>query len=59
MLLSVRKSMWSGRGSTACWAPKQGEYANAHDNRHERHKKLGVVGVTGSLLSGIEIEVVA
>ena len=25
----------------------------------ERHKKLGVAGVTGSLLSGIEIEVVA
>ena len=35
------------------------KYANANDNRHQRHKKLDVTGVTGSLLNGIEFEVVA
>ena len=29
----------------------KGKFENAHDNRHQRHKKLGVTGVTGSLFS--------
>ena len=54
MLLSVRKSMREGKARCAALQSK-----GNMQNKYQRHKTLGIAGVTGSLRGGIEFDVFA